>query len=385
MHEYLCAVTAFRFHRIPPQVLAILEPFPDISTRAGKLRLLGNATYARELGFPLHVLTSNRNELNHRKSVIAHLWSGDLPSGSFMENQLDVTIASPLFTLLTLAPHVSETHLLMAMYEFCGTFSVYRPAPPMQQALDLLKEQKLLDRTSAWEQVYDVKGRPTSLWRRDPLIQIDELRHFAQRTSHMHGHKKFLRAAQTVTGVTASPLEAQVSIRLALSRMRGGEGFPCFTNNRRIDLSPAARRLANRNACYADLFFEANEDHRRPVDVECQGGIAHNSPTRGGLDADRTTALESMGIDVILLSARQIRERRRFQAAVKHIASKLGIALHPKTKLQEDAEIRLASELFIDWETLGTHREKSDAAAPDGSRDEKNATEDSSETETSAP
>mgnify|MGYP003179055010 CR=1 FL=1 len=127
MHEFICGVSAFRLLRTPPQVLALYPPLPDISTRVGKLAIARNPEALGGLGTPIHVLVTQRKYLRYPSSVKMHLWSQELPLGSFFENDLEITLSSPLFTLLTMAPHVSVTHLAMAMYELCGSFSVYRP------------------------------------------------------------------------------------------------------------------------------------------------------------------------------------------------------------------------------------------------------------------
>ena len=122
MHEFICGVSAFRLLRTPPQVLALYPPLPDISTRIGKLAIARNTDTLGGLGAPIHVLVTQREHLRYSSSVKMHLWSQELPLNSFIENELEITLSSPLFTLLTMAPHVSVTHLAMAMYELCGSF-----------------------------------------------------------------------------------------------------------------------------------------------------------------------------------------------------------------------------------------------------------------------
>lgn len=186
MHEFICGVSAFRLLRTPPQILALYPPLPDISTRVGKLAIARNPEALGGLGIPIHVLVTQRKYLRYSSSVKMHLWSQELPLGSFFENDLEITLSSPLFTLLTMAPHVSVTHLAMAMYELCGSFSVYRPAPETQAHLDAIRNTRLS--RDMWQQVRDAHGNGTSLWKRPPLITVHELQHYAE---HING----LRAA----------------------------------------------------------------------------------------------------------------------------------------------------------------------------------------------
>ena len=274
--------------------------------------------------------------------------------GMFCENEMSVTLTSPLYTLLTMASYVPETHLLMAMYEFCGNFTVYDPPDDIQTALDAARGTNLSSRYGGWEQVRDTRGNPTSLWRRPPLIEIDELKRFAETTAGMRGHKKFLRAASAVTGITSSPFEVRASIRFGLSRRLGGEGLSGFVNNQGIRLTTQAFHLAKQNTCYADIFFDETADHG-PVDIECHGHSIHDGSTKGGLDANRTLALQSMGIEVVLLTHEQLRQPKRFEATMDHIAQLLNIKRRPKTEAMERRSEQLCRELFIPWQFLGLY------------------------------
>ena len=354
MHEQICGVSAFHLARVPPQVQAMMPTFPDLDYRTGKLELSAYPLVVLHLRLPLDILRSDRFQRRKRKSISVHLWSGEMPPGMFRENEMDVTLTSPLYTLLTMAPHVPETHLLMAMYEFCGDFAVYDPPEDIQAALDASRRTYLSTRYGGWEQVRDTRGNPTSLWRRPPLIEIDELKRFAEATAGVRGHKKFLRAASAVTGVTSSPFEARASIRLGLSRRLGGEGLSGFVNNQEIRLTSQAFHLAKQDTCYADIFFDETADHG-PVDIECHGHSVHDGSAKGGLDANRTLALQSMGIEVVLLTHEQLRQPKRFEATMNHIAQILNIKRRPKTEAMERRSEQLCRELFIPWQFLGLY------------------------------
>lgn len=137
-----------------------------------------------------------------------------------------------------------------------------------------------------------------------------------------------------------------------LSRRLGGEGLGPFLNNQCIALTPSARRLAGRGICFADIFFEANERHG-DMDVELQGHMVHDGGRAGGLDANRTLALQSMDIEVVLITSEQLSHANRYNDTVTYLARKLGIARKPKTPSMAQRERELRKGLFIDWETLG--------------------------------
>ena len=349
----ICGPSALRLHRTPPHVTCMLPPLPPLEYRSQRAALPRSAAYQEIFRDPLHVLINDSSLRNGSRNLVAHVWKGDLPFQAFWNDEdLNATFTSPLFTLLTLAPLVSTTHLAMVAFEFCGAFSVFRPSPAIQKELDLLAQQRL-SWPHNWKQVRDHKGQPTSLWQRDPLIEIAELDAFVQRTKGMRGNCKLAQAAHMVTGVCASPLEVQASMLLGLSRRLGGEGLGPFSNNHRIPLSPAARKLAGQSTCYADLFFQATESHG-DIDVELQGHLIHDGGAAGGIDANRTLGLQSMGIDVVLLTSEQLADARRFRETAAYLARRLGIARGPKTPAMLAREEALRRDLFIDWETLGS-------------------------------
>ncbi len=99
-------------------------------------------------------------------------------------------------TLLTLAPLVSVHRLTMAAYELCGTFTVYAPTKEMQHELDRLRNQRLVW-PGGWRQVYDHVGKPTSLWHRDPLVTLHELRGFCEERTTWANRRLFGTATRS--------------------------------------------------------------------------------------------------------------------------------------------------------------------------------------------
>lgn len=70
-------------------------------------------------------------------------------------------------------------------------------------------------------------------------------------------------------------------------------------------------------------------------------------------DADRMTALQAMGYDVLLLTHGQISDADRFRAIVKAICRMLDVEYRDKSPEEQRVETLLRSELFIDWSKLG--------------------------------
>lgn len=352
MSTRICGLSSFRLLRTPPQVKSTISFFPDLQIKPRLNTLKEMPAIKLTTGTPIHVFADSRSRYHCSSALLPHVWTGEIPSGAFWEDDdLGITYTSPLFTLLTLAPSVSVYHLAMVAFELCGAFAIYRPSEDMQRHLDKLSNQRLVW-PGGWRQVHDAQGKPTTLWRRDPLVELDQLHAFVNKTEGMRGHKKLAQAARMVTGVTCSPLEVQASLRLGAPRTQGGEGLGPFANNQRIKLTRKAAKLAGQSICYADMYSERSEGHRA-IDIECHGHMIHDGGTKGGLDANRTLALQSMGIEVMLLTAEQLYDQQRFNAFADYLAQALGVRRKPKTAAMRDRERELCEHLFIDWETLG--------------------------------
>lgn len=140
---------------------------------------------------------------------------------------------------------------------------------------------------------------------------------------------------------------------LAMPRAAGGEGIP-IRNNYRIQLSETAQSIYHCASCYADIFIGGRGDNAGVI-IECQGRSVHAGTAATTLDSNRTTALTSMGFEVILLTYEQIADVNAFNVVLDIIARKTGIERRPKTARQLAAEEQLRHELFIDWETLGSN------------------------------
>ena len=352
MSYILSNISAFRFHRIPPQVLALCPPVPDEDCDRQRLLLRQDLLVNHALGFPLHALVSNRKERTNPALIEHHLWSSSLPPKAIWETDYGVQLASPLFTLLTVAPYVSETQLLMMSYEMCGTFAVFKPSDLIEKALKDAYGSHQMPTDYGWKRSSNQKGEATNLWQRSPLIQLNELLDFAESNRGLRGGKKLLNAAKRVSGVTASPFEAQASILLGLSRRLGGEGLSCFENNYEVVLDQKAKKIVDKEKVYADLHF-VSADGNRSVIVECQGATEHGKVDAGIRDADRATALQTMGYDVIMLTFKKISDKESFHTVAEMLSNKLGYPYRAKTEAMKARESDLRRELLIDWATLG--------------------------------
>ena len=353
----LCGQSAFYYYRIPPQVLGL---YPAISLDNIDRRCCGLGSHAVVkdlLHAPLHRLVFTRAQSGSRSLFKSHLLTQEPPPGSFRQTEHGFDVTSPEFTLLSLATQVSRNQLLMACYEMCSSFAVFTPCERTQQQLDEAISLKFIPPDCGWKRIVDTKGNDTNLWKRAPLLSAADIAAFAKQAAGLRGVKQLSWAAEHMTGQTASPFEVQTSMLVSLPRDEGGLGIG-ITNNARIPLSEAARSLYDKTCCYADILIESATDSMGVI-LECQGRSAHDSEAASLSDAERATALTSMGYDAIQITYDQIKDKRSFGNLAELIHKKAGLPYTPKTKQECDAEDALRQELLVDWDDLFAARQAS--------------------------
>ena len=353
----LCGQSAFNYYRIPPQVLGL---YPTISLGNMDRRCCGLGSHAvvKDLFHaPLHRLVFTRAQSGSRSLFKSHLLTQEPPPGSFRQTEHGFDATSPEFTLLSLATQVSRNQLLMACYEMCSSFAVFTPCERTQQQLDEAISLKFIPPDCGWKRIVDTKGNDTNLWKRAPLLSAADIAAFAKQAAGLRGVKQLRWAAERMAGQTASPFEVQTSMLVSLPRDEGGLGIG-ITNNARIPLSEAARSLYDKTCCYADILIESVTDSMGVI-LECQGRSAHDSEAASLSDAERTTALTSMGYDVIQITYGQIKDKRSFGNLAELIHKKAGLPYTPKIKQECDAEDALRQELLVDWDDLFAARQAS--------------------------
>lgn len=192
----LCGQSAFNYYRIPPQVLGL---YPAISLGNMDRRCCGLGSHAVVkdlLHAPLHRFVFTRAQSGSRSLFKSHLLTQEPPPGSFRQTEHGFDVTSPEFTLLSLATQVSRNQLLMACYEMCGSFAVFKPCERTQQQLDEAISLKFIPPNCGWERVNDTKGNDTNLWKRTPLLTATDIAAFAKQAAGLRGVKQLRWAAR---------------------------------------------------------------------------------------------------------------------------------------------------------------------------------------------
>lgn len=302
------------------------------------------------LTIPLHRIARDKKARFSGSLFKPHLMTHEAPPGAFWETDHGFEVASPEFTLLNLATMAKSYELLMATYELCGTFAVFKPCTRAQVQLDEAIRLKLVDKDDGWQRVSSTTGSPTDLWKRNPLTDLAELRNFTIKAAGMRGIKRLRWAIDRMSGIAASPFEAQASILLSMPRSEGGWGIQ-MQNNVRIPLTGDARKLHDATCAYADILIETSTDSLGLV-IECQGRSVHDSEESALSDAERATALTSMGYDVIQITYKQIKDRSSMDGIAKLVCKKSQLPFIRKSEEEIAAEQALRNEILIDWGSL---------------------------------
>lgn len=346
MDRYFSGITALRYLRTPPQVLALYPPLAEPYQDSNHMKLASSPLIEDILHTPLDCTVFHANKRRSSKYYRYHLSNTDLPFGCFRPCNHGCYVASPPYALLTSAAFLTETQLLMLAFEFCGTYSVYSPRTRTEKLLQDAYAKRAINPTDGWNRVCSATGKASNLWKREPLTTPDELLAFCTEARGLAGAKRLRRVASLVTGVCASPFEAQASILLGLPRRLGGQGYH-FNNNHRIELTPSAQAIYPHTCCYADIFFEATDEHPA-LDIECQGRSVHDNEAASISDSNRIAALQSMGIEVIPLTFEQFYDADRFCAILDLIATKLDTTIKPKTERQLSIETNRRHDVLVD-------------------------------------
>lgn len=384
MDEIVCANTAFRYWRCPPQVRDI---YPRLPSPEDGWRALAQSPFVTDVLKTPIITTTVPGGVNYHSGLRTTIHCDDASGvDSALETTMSFRVTNPLATLFTMARFVSPTDLVLAMYEFCGWFSVFEPTAAAEAELDKGKDaaenastESLFELDESqdeaqWKRVYarvkvkeqvKAKGaygkkktkevtklKGTSLWMRKPLIELHELHEYARKMKSRKWGTKFFNAAQIVTGIAASPLEVAGILLLSLPRSRGGSGFRNVFVNDFTPLTASAKSIAGQKVCYEDIVI-VNPTIMKAGILEIQGEVIHGSGAVLDHDVKRMTALQSMGYDVFLVTHDMLNDAELLDAIVRSLCSRLELRYRCKTKIQRTRETELRANVLCNWLEIG--------------------------------
>lgn len=233
MDEIVCANTAFRYCRCPPQVHDL---YPRLPSSDDGWRTLSQAPFVTDVLKTPIIAVASPGCCNHHSGLRSTIrWEGASDTGTTTDTHLGFSVTNPLNTLFTMTRFVSQIDLVLAMYELCGWFSVFEPTPAVEMQLKTALKENRNSSTQdpfelgegedeiPWKRVYArttvkvpvnegqtnnredgrevTKLKGTSLWMRKPLIELSDLHRFAEKVKSQMWGKQFYDAAQQVIGM----------------------------------------------------------------------------------------------------------------------------------------------------------------------------------------
>lgn len=361
--------------------------YPRLPNAEDGWRALAQAPFVTDVLKTPIIAVASPGCCNHHSGLRSTIrWEGVSDTGTTIDTHLGFSVTNPLNTLFTMTRFVSQIDLVLAMYELCGWFSVFEPTPAAEMQLKKAVEENSNSSTQdlfeleededevPWKRVYaratvkspDNEGQTnkredgrgvtklngTSLWMRKPLIELSDLHRFADKVKSQMWGKQFYDAAQQVIGIAASPLEVAGVLLLSRSRRLGGAGFRYVYLNDLTPLSVAAQSIAGQKVCYGDIVI-VNPILMKAVIIEIQGEVIHGSGAVLDHDAERMTALQSMGFDVFLVTHDMLNDSKQLDAIVRSVCDRLGVRYKAKTGAMRRAETRLRANVLCNWLEIG--------------------------------
>ena len=267
------------------------------------------------LTFPVHIMLSDPGERRDSPAVEQHVFSGEIPAGSFISTYNELEVSSPEFCFLQMSGRLTVVGLIELGYELCGSYS-----------LPIAGDDYIPER---------------GFYKRPPLTSVKKLSAFTSGMPGFSGHKNAVRALRYIVDCSASPMETKLSIFLTLPYKLGGFGFPKPEMNARIEPTKTARRVFSKVFYECDLYWP---DHN--LAVEYNSNLFHADSTQITEDSKKRNALESMGIKVITVTTQQLYDKEELEKVAILIARRSGKRLVYKNSGFENAHQELRDQLL---------------------------------------
>lgn len=162
MDEIVCANTAFRYWRCPPQVRDL---YPCLPNSEEGWRALSQAPFVTDVLKTPIIAVASPGCCNHHSGLRSTIrWEGASDVSTTIDTHLGFCVTNPLNTLFTMTRFVSQIDLVLAMYELCGWFSVFEPAPAAEMQLKMAVEE---NRNSSTQDLFELgEGEDEVPWKR---------------------------------------------------------------------------------------------------------------------------------------------------------------------------------------------------------------------------
>jgi len=276
------------------------------------------------LSFPVNLLVGCHNAKRKTQVVQSRVYTGPTPSGCLISIGEGVAVSTPPFCFFQMANELPLIKLIELGFEFCGSYSL--PA-----VIESEKDLITVDNTSY--------GQPQ-------LTSLKAIKDFVAKMEGISGQKKSFRALRYIADGSASPMETILLMLLTLPHKLGGYGLPMPVLNKRIELRKSGKRRSGKSysgkSYYKCDFFWPSDN----LAVEYDSDFYHTGADRIASDSQKRLDLTALGITVITITNRQVRNKVEFETIAKLIAGKLHKQLRYKKSRFQIAERELRGFLL---------------------------------------
>lgn len=246
-------------------------PLPGYSPgakRAVEARRLLGLPEDRRVDFCLAVDSDKRGSAAVRSHVCRYAAAGD-----YLSFGDGIYVAKPELAYLQSAELLTCPELLLLGLDMCGPF---------------VSEDGQFERPS-------------------PLMSVTSMLAYIDAHPGVRGTFKARQALRYIAEGSASPRESQLVALLCAPQKWGGYGFelPCL--NKRLELSPRHRRVLGKSFLSCDLLWP-----KQGVAIEYDSNQFHSGAHKINADSQRRNVLRSMGINVIDVTASQLKRAEAF-------------------------------------------------------------------------
>ena len=238
----------------------------------------------------LSLLVDNQKKRRQSDNLICRSWNGrPMPPRSLYSVGSEIFVVGPELTLVRSAPSLSRLELLRAATDLCGIY-----AKDADKRIDLVK--------------------------RTPVTSVATISNYLSDLGAAKGAGLVKAILPWVVEGSASPRETSMDMELRLPTRAGGQAFPTFHANERIDPSSEFANLTRRSYLVGDavwkdpkLVFEYNSSKHHDTDEEME------------FDFEKITTLQAMGYQVVTVSTRHFNDFDLFASVVSACKANIGI------------------------------------------------------------
>lgn len=261
-------------------------------------------------------------------------------------------VASPALALQQVMLGYALPQRLELINEMCGLYALFYPTNRCQRVLNDLHPSGQTQRISptggayacfdangqyepttdqygndlVWAPALDRAGHLTDLWKRPPIIRVEQLVEELSDLTAYKGNRAARLAVRFALDGAGSPLETKLALLLYLPARYGGECWRRPLLNKRIIFDQRARELSGTSSCIGDQVWE---NPRAVIEVN---GLEYHADRDGfRIHSGRTAALQSMGYSVLEIDYQQMSDLTRFDTVIETFSRILGFPLQKRT------------------------------------------------------